>query len=150
MIGITSYLRTADGRFVQVDAVTDAPSDPHYVEGAIELVIDGVSIMDTEMWDYVDQLWAYICDMVRAYLERGEASTYFPDQPIMLSFKKQGASRVLVSIKINDETRNAAAEEKELIEALRTHGSAFFARMTVLLPQNRDGYDDALERLSQR
>jgi hypothetical protein len=150
MIEVTSYLRTADGRFVQVGEVTEAPPDPDYVAGAVELVIDGVQLMDTVMWDYVDQLWAYICDMVRTYRERGEANTYFPDQPIMLSFKRHGSSRVLVSLTINDETRKVSVGEEELIEALRAHGSAFFARMAELLPQNRAGYEDALERLNQR
>jgi hypothetical protein len=149
MIEITSYLRAADGHFTQVEAATEAPRDPRYVEGAVELAIDGVQILDTTMWDYVDQLWAYISDMVLTFGDRGEASTYFPDQPIKLSFRRQGKSRVLVVLEINGDSRVSSIEEAELFEALRAHGSAFFARMAELLPENREGYDDAFIRLNQ-
>jgi hypothetical protein len=150
MIEITSYLRTADGRFTRIGDVSNAPPSPRYVEGAIELTIDGVPILDTVMWDYVDQLWAYISDMVLSLGERGEASTYFPDQPIKFSFHRQGKSRVLVTLEINDNIRTASIEQGELVAALRIHGSAFFHKMIELLPGNRDGYADALKRLNLR
>lgn len=150
MIEITSYLRAADGQFAQVETVVTAPPDARYVEGAVELAIDGVQILDVTMWDYVDQLWSYISDMVLKLRDRDEASTYFPDQPIRFSFRRQGKDRVLVVLEINDKTRKASVEEGELLAALRAHGSAFFGKMTELLPENGDAYDDALDRLNQR
>lgn len=147
MIEIASYLRTADGQFVQVDQAVRAPVDPQYVEGAIELSIDGVPILDKAMWDYVDQLWAYIADMVNTLNQSGEASTFFPDQPIKLAFQKQGKSRVLVTLRINDTTRTASIDNAELVGALREHGSTFFLKLSQLLPGNSSGYADALQRL---
>lgn len=149
MIEIMSYLRTPDGQFVQVGNIMKAPSDPRYIEGAIELSIDGAPILDKVMWDYVDQLWAYIADMVLALDRSGEASTYFPDQPIKLAFQKQGKSRVLVTLRINDETRTASIDSAELLSALREHGSAFFRKLSQLLPENSAGYADALHRLKE-
>ena len=149
MIEVVSYLRTPDGQFVQVDDAVEAPVDPQYIEGAIEMSIDGIPILDKVMWDYVDQLWAYIADMVLALTQRGESSTYFPDQPIKLAFQKQGKSRVLVTLRINDETRTASIDSAELIKALREHGSAFFHKLSQLLPGNSVGYADALRRLTE-
>jgi hypothetical protein len=150
MIEVVSYLRGPGGKFTQVDAVTSSPPDPRHVEGAVELTVDGVPIIDTVMWDYVDQLWAYISDMVLSLQEQEQASTYFPDQPIKLSFRKLGKGRVLVTLQIDGATRTASADEGELIVSLREQGSAFFDKMTELLPGNRDGYADALERLNSR
>jgi hypothetical protein len=84
VIEVKSYLRGPDEQFTGVDAVTNSPLNPRYVERAIELTIDGVSIIDTVMWDHVDQPWAYISDMVLSLQEQEQAITYFPDQPIKL------------------------------------------------------------------
>lgn len=149
MIEISSYLRHSSGRFTSVDSVTTPPPDSLHVEGAVELTIDGVQIMDTAMWDYVDQLWAYLSHMIPALRERGEASTLFPDQPIELTFSRQGKGRVLVTLEINGKTRRTSTEERALVEALRVHGSAFFSKMTRLLPENRDVYEKSLARLNQ-
>lgn len=148
MIEITSYLRSPDGVFTQVADVSVAPDDPRYVEGAIKLSINGISIIDTELWDYVDQLWAYISDMVRTLSQQGEASTYFPDQLVKLSFQRHSKGRVLVSLRTSDTLRKASIEENELVSALRADGSAFFGKMTELLPENRDGYTKALDSLN--
>jgi hypothetical protein len=38
--------------------------DLDYIEGAIELSVYGVVIIDRSMWDYVDQLWSYIAESI--------------------------------------------------------------------------------------
>jgi len=148
MIEITSYLRAPDGRFTPVAEATTPPPDPRSVEGAIDLAIDGRPILDTGLWDYVDELWAYISDMVLALGSGDEASTYFPDQPVRLAFRRHGRGRVLVTLSMAGETRTASADEAELVAALRAQGSAFFTRMQELVPANSSGYVDALGRLT--
>jgi hypothetical protein len=147
VIQITSYLRSADGRFVPVGDACDAPPDPRYIEGAIDLSINGVTIMDTVLWDYVDQLWAYIVDMVISLREKGEASTFFPDQPIKLSFRRQNADNVLVKIEVNKIVKVATVSETELISTLRLHGLEFFDKLAKLLPRNAGRYEDAVMHL---
>ncbi|MFF9085980.1 hypothetical protein ACF1BE_06120 [Streptomyces sp. NPDC014991] len=148
MIDITSYLRTESGSFVDVAEAGTPPVDPSYVEGAIDMTINGVRILDREVWDYVDELWAYIGDMVLKLANEGEASTYFPDQPIRLSFKRLGGGLVLVSLTYDDVKRTVSVGERELVNALRWSGTEFFTRMKELLPENALGYDDALTRLT--
>ncbi|MDF3298562.1 hypothetical protein [Streptomyces tropicalis] len=149
MIEITSYLRTKSGSFVDVAEASFPPADPSYVEGAIDMTINGVRILDQELWDYVDELWAYIGDMVLKLADEDEVSTYFPDQPIRLLFKRLGGGLVLVSLTYDDVKRTVPVEERELVDALQRSGTEFFTRMKELLPENALGYDDALTRLTR-
>src|SRR5215475_4985822 len=98
LIKIESFLRNNDGSFVSIQDVTNSPTDTRHVEGAIELSIDDIVLLDMKLWDDVDQLWAYIGDMLVNLRKGAEASTYFPDQPIKLTFKRLAAGRVLVTL----------------------------------------------------
>ena len=145
MIEIDTFLRDADGGFVPAASCTAAPPDPDYVEGAIRLAVDGREIIGLEEWDYVDQLWAYIADMVTQLNSSGHAETYFPDQPIKLSFQATG-SRVLVAAKVGTETKRASAPTEEFVRALKKAGLAFFGKMNELAPGS--SYDEAVRELS--
>ncbi|MFF1280848.1 hypothetical protein ACFVY4_08745 [Streptomyces sp. NPDC058299] len=149
MIEITSYLRTKSGSFIDVVEAGFPPADPSYVEGAIDMTINGVRVLDQELWDYVDELWSYVSDMVLKLADEDEASTCFPDQPIRLSFRRLGGGLVLVSLTYDDVKRTVSVEERELVDALRRSGTEFFTKMKELLPENALGYDDALTRLTR-
>ncbi|MEU5880341.1 hypothetical protein [Spirillospora sp. NPDC047279] len=147
MIEIRTYLETSDERLVEIGSATEAPPDENYVEGALELTVNGVRIIDVAMGDYIDQLWSYISDMVSDLLATGSADTRFPETPTTLSFQRQGHNRVLVTLEKRGERRVASAAEDELVDALRTHGAEFFAVMTRLLPQAQKSHEAALSRL---
>jgi hypothetical protein len=149
MVEIESYLRDRDGRFTPIAKVRDAPAEPRHVEGALTLTIDGVAVIDTSLWDDVDQLWAYISDMVSSLNEKDEVSTYFPDRAIELVFRRQPHGRILVSLPWPgdpDRSKAVTADERELIGQLQAKGSAFFAKMSELLPDRRSIYDKSVAR----
>lgn len=77
MIVVRSYLGTPDTSFTDIVDAEHAPADPFYVDGAIELTIDDVEILDQGLWDLVDQLWAYICAMAQELVEKGYAPRIF-------------------------------------------------------------------------
>lgn len=145
MIEIETFLRGADGEFVQVEACHAPPSDLGYIEGAIRLSVDGLEIIGTEEWDYVDQLWCYIAAMVGKTRTSGYAETYFPDQPIRLSFRSAG-SRILVTANIGEETKTADASLVDFVEAVKVAGMIFFRKMSELVPDN--SYAEAQRELS--
>ncbi|MER5931016.1 hypothetical protein [Streptomyces sp. NPDC002054] len=145
MVEIETFLRGAGGGFVQVEACRTPPPDLDYIEGAIRLSVDGLEIIGTEEWDYVDQLWCYIAEMVTKMRSSGYAETYFPDQPIMLSFRAVG-SRVLVTAKIGEEVKRASAPSEDLLEAVKGAGMIFFRKMSELAPAN--SYSEAQQELS--
>jgi hypothetical protein len=160
LIEIVSYLRSPGGDLTRIEEALSAPRDPTHVEGALEMTIDGVRIVDTTSWDCIDGLWAYIADMIGSLRRTGEATTLFPDQPIRLSFRRQGKRRVLVTfdarvptnpkvptlIRIPEDQRFRAAtvDEEELVLALREHGKLFFDKMISLLPERRRVYEHSL------
>lgn len=146
MITIATYLRSGDGTFRLAETCTDSPADPDYIEGAIELNIDGIEIIGKREWDYVDQLWAYVATMSEKLRAEPRADTYFPDQPILLAFQRSG-KRVLVTCKIGDEVRAANADFDELMSALKEAGSTFFSHMSRLVPTRAKSYGIALSEL---
>ncbi|MFC9430774.1 hypothetical protein [Streptomyces sp. NPDC056987] len=145
MVEIETFLKGADGGFVQVEACRTSPPNFDYIEGAIRLSVDGLEIIGTEEWDYVDQLWCYIAEMVTKMQSSGYAETYFPDQPIKLSFRA-AASRVLVTAKIGEETKTANASSADFLEAVKAAGMIFFRKMSELVPAN--SYAEAQQELS--
>lgn len=164
MIEIDTYLRDPDGDLVRIDDYAGRLPSVDYIEGALELTVDGNVIIDTSCWDYIDELWAYISNMIEL-LDSGQdsASTYFPDQPVEFSLTRQGRSRILVRLSAPEQPernirgikipaspeikRVASADEKELIGSLRENGARFFRKMIALVPDG-PGYDAPLKRLS--
>jgi hypothetical protein len=146
MIAIRTFLRNADGGFTLVEDCAEPPSDPDYIEGAIELIVDGVEIIGKSQWDYVDQLWSYVVSMAEKLKGDSRADTYFPDQPILLAFQKE-RGRVLVSAKVQEGVRRASADEGELMDALRVAGRVFFGKLSELVPSNAPSYRMDLAKL---
>ncbi|GAB2446021.1 hypothetical protein [Nocardia tengchongensis] len=139
---MTSYLKDRRGSFVPVEEVGFTPSNPRHVEGAIELEINGVTILDKELWDDVDQLWAYIVTAICELRAKGEGSTSFPDQPIDLTFRRIEGGRVLVTLRSGTiGQRKATVDESELTTALQTAARAFLSRLIGLIPKNRLVYE---------
>ncbi|WP_331752110.1 hypothetical protein [Streptomyces sp. NBC_00829] len=145
MVEIETFMKGVDGSFVQVEACHTPPPDLDYIEGAIRLSVDGLEIIGIEEWDYVDQLWCYIAEMVARLRSSGYAETYFPDQPIKLVFQAAG-SRVLMTAKIGKEVKKANASSTDLLDALKMAGLSFFEKMSELAPDN--SYVEARQELS--
>ncbi|MCC9308646.1 hypothetical protein LN042_16415 [Kitasatospora sp. RB6PN24] len=144
MITIRSLLRGRDGRLIELDGIDDPRHDPDYMEGAIELSIDGVAILSGNDWDYIDELWAYIGGMLEK-LDNGEpsAATYFPDQPLLLEMRRVSEGRLAVSCKHGKSVRAATVSEQELLGALRDSGREFFEAMARAFPVNAESYSVA-------
>ncbi|GAA5075520.1 hypothetical protein [Streptomyces similanensis] len=145
MVEIETFLRAPDGGFVRVEACHGPPPDPDYIEGAIRLSVDGRELIGLREWDYVDQLWCYVAEMASRLRSTGRAETYFPDQPIRLSFQESG-SRVVVTVKSGGEVKKAIASSADLLNSLRTAGLSFFDKMSELVPGL--SYAEARKRLS--
>ncbi|MFC7743159.1 hypothetical protein ACFQXA_22635 [Nocardiopsis composta] len=87
---VTSLLQAADGSFVPVGEWDGEFEDPDHIDGAIVLSVDGEVFFDESLWDLVDQLWAYILNMLEELGEKDSAKTFFPDQPVELVFRRIG------------------------------------------------------------
>lgn len=136
MIEINTYLMGADGSFEPIDTVRHRPADPQHIEGAMELTIDGTPIITLEEWDLIDQLWAYIGEMLNDLRIKGEAETYFPDCAIKFVFRRVAPELVLVSLEYAGVGRSIQVNEVDFVEAFRSAGAHFFDVMLTLFPTN--------------
>jgi hypothetical protein len=148
MIFIRTYLRANNGNFVAVEECVLPPRDSDYIEGAIELKLRGTEIIGKREWDYVDQLWCYIAEMIAKLGVEDRVDTYFPDQPICLIFERKG-TRLLVSSDVGGSVRRADVNEHEFLTAVRLVARVFFAKMSQLIPSNSEAYDLALSQLAE-
>ncbi|GDY32628.1 hypothetical protein [Gandjariella thermophila] len=148
MISIKSYLRSPSGEFLSLSDCGAPPVDERHVEGAIEVVVDDVTVIDRSMWDDVDQLWAYIIDMIQVLEASGESHTYFPDQPIKLSLRKVGPELVLITLQAGEESRRATVDRQELIREIKREAEDFFRQLSILMPANASEYQEIVRRIN--
>lgn len=155
MCTIHSYLKQ-DGEFVPVAAVEEPPADLYYIDGAMELTVDGTALLTTAHWDLVDQLWVYF---VRAVLdvERGGTETFrFPDQPLLVTVQRSGSA---VEVTVGEDDPTSATTDYDAFEAVFFEAAdRFFAQMEALVrpdgPEPADEYQaqlaDAYRRQRER
>lgn len=106
--------------------------DTSYIEGVIYFEYNGVILMDFTYWDIIDQLWAYLINLVEDFFLNKESEVYFPDQPIKLKLKDINESLVLFTIESKDVTR-LALPKQELIRCILESGESFFTKLQMYL-----------------
>lgn len=79
--------------------------DFKYLAGAIWMHYHGQLLLDHRYWDLVDQLWAYILNLVDEVLQKGEGSVCFPDQPVELGLKLVHQDWLIFSVKDSQNAR---------------------------------------------
>jgi len=123
MISSKTYLKVKN-KFVDFHGFDGKIKDPNYIEGAIELRVGGVVLLDKTMWDCVDQLWAYLTEGL-VCVSRGEGfKTYFPDQPIEIKFDVHGGS-VVFSVTVH-ETVKVVVDRFEFVSEMKRFAIEFF------------------------
>ena len=151
MISITSYFcnsRRED--FVEIiDGLNYTLPDSHYINGAMELNINGVAVIDRSMWDLIDQLWMYIVTMLRNLKTSGTAKFSFPDQALKFTCERIGRGMVRVASYPPEGPIVAVTNEADLVSALKKSGIAFFKVMRRLDSKHRKDYDELVRELEQ-
>nr|WP_232697566.1 hypothetical protein [Brevibacillus daliensis] len=102
--------------------------DFDYLNGAITLTYCEQTLLDVTLWDLIDQLWAYILNVIESFLTTGEGNTYFPDQPVKLHIKSISGDLVLYQIDADDQIK-AVLPKNEFIETLLEGANVFFRNM---------------------
>ncbi|CAM4490392.1 hypothetical protein [Paenibacillus tarimensis] len=103
--------------------------DFHYLNGAICLKYYGDSILDMRYWDLVDQLWAYIMNLIDDVLQKGEGSLYFPDQPVKITLRQTSKELMLFSVE-GSEITTFVLPKNDFLIALVHGADQFFTYMT--------------------
>ncbi|PHM21990.1 hypothetical protein [Xenorhabdus ehlersii] len=106
-----------------------------YIDGALELTINGINLIDKSMYDYIDDLWSYLSEGLALLYDNKEFKCYFPDQPIEVKFIPSKGNRVLVSVNCHSEVKTSVDKNYFLI-AMRDHAKKFFKRLEYLKPSS--------------
>jgi len=145
MIFVQSYFKNKDS-FIEYDKFDSKIDDSDYIQGAIELKINDVEIINKSMFDYIDQLWAYIVDGLVDVSQRKDFYTYFPDQPIKFSINYLYGDMIKVSL-ICDNEVNATIDKNIFIKCISSHIKNFMTKMKYIAPNNIDIYEDMINKL---
>ena len=121
--------------------------DFQYLNGAICLKYYGESMLDMKYWDLVDQLWAYIMNLVDDVLLKSEGSVYFPDQPVKIIFRQASKDLLIFSVE-GSETSSFVLPKNDFLSALVHGAEQFFTCMTNTFGSDCD-YSHELERIDR-
>ncbi|WP_446224173.1 hypothetical protein ACTWPB_02815 [Nocardia sp. IBHARD005] len=133
MIHIKTFLRDLEEKFFW-PGPNPSPrlggGHPVELQGAIDMRINEIQILDRDTWDCIDELWAYLTSMAIDLKQHGYSRTYFPDQPIEVTFARVGRMDVKVVCNVGrGDLRSAVVPELELISSLKAAGIEFFTAM---------------------
>lgn len=145
MIQFSTYIRIKPD-YEPVDALSKPPPDADYVDGYIDLAIDGVTIMDRSAWDLVDQLWAYMVNGIEDVAAGRSFFTYFPDQPLELRFDLIEPEEVRVELGSPPRNVSAVVSRRAWIEAVATEATKVLLVLGAWLPENREGYQQVIDQ----
>ncbi len=118
--------------------------DHEYIDGYICLKYQDQTLLDAVQWDVIDDLWAYILNLIEGVLNHKYAETYFPDQPLLMSFTDQ---KDHVVFELYGGKKKWILPKKQFFNALLDAAEIFFKQMKVQFPQN--DYDVELAQIKK-
>ena len=118
-VHVRSLIRSGQSDLVPVESLAPTPRRWHDVDGAIELTVGGTAVLTAAQRDDIRDLWAYLTVMVQARHDgEPEAHTYYPDQPIRVTFTRLRPPMVEIRCDIGPEQRRAVTAVDEPVREL--------------------------------
>ncbi len=147
MLIIETYLKTPDGG-VRIEDYTGTVPDPMYVEGWLNLGTARKELMGERMWDLVDQLWSYFADGVEEILAGRDWQTFFPDQPVKVTFTNNRDKSVTLTVD-GSQLRSATVRRADFLYAIGSAGADAMMRFAEINPRHADSYLAVSERFER-
>ncbi|PJI06561.1 MULTISPECIES: hypothetical protein [Clostridium] len=122
--------------------------DLNYLEGVIYLKYGDKIILDFKLWDYVDQLWAYIFNMLEEFMSSGCAEMLFPDQPVKIKLKSISEENIIMTLEENI-CSSWTLPKNEFISTLLNAGEIFFKDVTKNLNLDEKHYEAELSQIQE-
>ncbi|KAB8163764.1 hypothetical protein FH609_019075 [Streptomyces sp. 3MP-14] len=144
MVEMRSLVGDADRGFVPVEEFAGPCPKRGDLESAVVLEANGVTLLDTDMWDSVDLLWALIVRGAHEFRDNGQARIRFPDQPIFVTLRRSGADGVRLDVEWPAGHRSSWATREELLAAVRQGAVTFFELLLELSPPSDWKYREQL------
>jgi len=122
--------------------------DAEYVEGAILLKYQGNVLLDFRCWDLVDQLWAYLVNLIYDYMKVGESKTYFPDSPVKMELKSLTDELVSFELKIKI-VEIWELPKRDFFCNLLDSATIFFEQLKEIIIVNAELYEYEIKRINE-
>lgn len=147
MTTVQTFIANGD-KLIPISEFKSKVKDPDYVEGAIDLSVNRIVLINKEMRDYVVPLWSYLLQGLEHIQAGCLFSTYFPDQPIKLVFHpKLSINEVMIEVSYDKKTKTAQEQLETFVEAMAKAGKLFLESMLILVPENQQTYKPLLQRI---
>ncbi|EJC1154368.1 hypothetical protein MYA08_002842 [Cronobacter sakazakii] len=145
-ISVKTYIKCGDN-YIDFFDFTGPVKDVDYIDGAVELSINGVCLIDKSMYDYIDQLWSYLAEGL-SKINKGETfETYFPDQPIAVKIIAD-KNNILISVHCHSEVKVYVNKNIFLLK-IAEHARAFFEHLKTIDPSSDKASDLSLLFLNE-
>jgi len=131
MIKVKSCL-LIKGKSYEIGEYRGRVKDPDYIDGSLTLSINDNTIISSDMWDYIDQLWCYIINGLLEIKSDGIFTTFFPDQPIEMSLEKYNGV-LTITIKTNT-VYTEQVSWNEFLKGILPSATLFWTRIVELAP----------------
>lgn len=111
-------------------------SDFHNLDnlmGAIVIKNKGETLVGIKYWNYVANLWASISYGIEEYINTGEATILFPNNPLQFTLKREHSTCKFGFVNRKDHSilnKQWILPEKEFISTLFLQGLHFFEKIT--------------------
>lgn len=142
---IKTYIKYGE-EYIDFFDFTGPIKDPDYIEGALELFVNGIKLIDKSMYDYIDDLWSYLAEGL-SIVSKGEAfKTYFPDQPIEVKLVP-AKNNILIIVNCHSEVK-VYVNKNEFLVAMAEHAKAFFEHLKRIVPSSYKSSDLSISFLN--
>lgn len=122
MVEIKSYIKK-DEDFIPVEQFSGPVANRDYIDGAIEMQVNWVTIFDISLWDNLHELWHYFLEALDESLDGTDAEFSFPDQPLRVSILNLWGNKIKIKVHDPDRKRAAVIDKIEFSEAVVEHAS---------------------------
>ena len=150
MIEVKSYIGSINiqsgKNFILVNDYNGTIKDPRHIDGAIELTVNGKSLIDQERWDLIDQLWIYIINGIESAIAGREYIAFFPDSPVKLSFKRSTSSPDKIEMTVGEQS--ITHNSQELVNALLDGAEACLKEIGRII-SNTNFYQEEIKKIHQ-
>lgn len=134
-----------DGLEYFFNILDDSELNFNSIDGAIAINYYECPIMGFRYWDSVDQLWAYLLDLIIDYLNKGTVEMMFPDQPVKIKFTK--LSDKALTFNLGHEPNPYTVQTKDFFQALISAAEEFFKTLSLVV---KDGsYKSEIDKIGR-
>ncbi|MFJ6406304.1 hypothetical protein ACIQK9_12390 [Streptomyces hydrogenans] len=137
---VRTFLHSAEEGLVGIEESRAVFGRDLYVQGSVELCVDGVVILARDDVDTIDSLWSFFLACLDDFLKRGYGVLRFPECAYVLTLKRVAGGRVVMKFEGPNKNRSALGGEREVIDGLLLGAVEFFQSVLDSSPRDEWGY----------